>query len=228
MTVFPNELVSKIYSLPKTGVAVTEFLNSWYEEACPNGKVKKRQMWERFEASYVKITRHYVRGTNDDEADIYLLAHKLISRCVLAVVSPYFESDGQLFSYFQLMVRNTRINNSVKDQKESVILIDSGMCDDSDDSHQPSIYDFAVSVSTLTQPSTPELAQSMIGILEMIDEFDDPYLVAFGRLFINNSYSFDGIYGLLGVDLKRFKELKKKFIEEIYLNYSVDLKKSKN
>lgn len=215
---YPKDLVNKIYSLPKTEAAVTEFLNSWYEEVSPNGKVKKRQMWERFEASYVKITRHYVQGTDDNEADIYLLAHKLVSRCVLAEVSPYFESDGQLFAYFQLMVRNTRINNLVKDNKEAAVLLDSGLSEDPDD-YQPSIYDFAVSVSTLTQPVTPECAQSLIGVCEMIDSFDDPDLVTFGRLFINNSYSFDGMYGLLGFSEKRFKELKKKFIQEVSKYY---------
>lgn len=218
MAIFPNELVNKIYSLPKTEAAVTEFLNSWYDEVSPSGRVKKRQMWERFEASYVKITRHYVQGTDDNEADIYLLAHKLVSRCVLAEVSPYFESDGQLFAYFQLMVRNTRINNLVKDNKEAAVLLDSGISDDPDD-FQPSMYDFAVSVSTLTQPVTPDYAQSLISVCDMIDSFDDPDLVAFGRLFVSNSYSFDGMYGLLGVDLKKFKELKKSFIKEVLLCY---------
>lgn len=208
MAVFQNEFVNKIYNLPKTPEAVSGFLNSYYDEVSPSGKVRRRQMWERFEAPYVKVTRHYVRGTDDDEADIYLYAHKLISRCVLAEVAPYFESDGQLFSYFQLMVKNTRINNSIKAEKQSFLLIGDLIKDeDAEESDYSNFEELVIGGS-----NEVEYNESLSNVYDMIDKLGDPDLIMFGRLFVTNSFSFDGMYGLCGFDLKKFKEVKKKFI----------------
>lgn len=209
---FSNEFVKQIYDLPKTPEAVSEFLNSYYDEVQPNGKVKRRQMWERFEAPYVKVTRHYVCDTDDDEADIYLYAHKLISRCVLAEVAPYFESDGQLFSYFQLMVKNTRINNSVKETKQAFLLIDDLVT--REDAEEQDYTNFENKV--LGSPnSRKDYGGNMGEVLELIDGLEDPDLVLFGRLFVNNNFSFDGLYGLCGFDLKKFKDVKKRFIAAV-------------
>ena len=224
---FSDEFVKKIYSLPKTPEAVSEFLNSYYDEVQPNGKVLKRQMWERFEAPYVKVTRHYVRGTEDDEADIYLYAHKLLCRCVCAEVGPYFESDGQLFSYFQLMVRNTRINNAHKAEKDSIVLLEGDISNGlQDDDEVSSVFDFATAVvSTQSVEETPEDRQKVIELYEMFDSFTDEDgnpdddLVLFGRLFVDNSFSFDGMYGLCGFDLKKFKDVKKRFIVAVKKYY---------
>lgn len=208
MAVFQNEFVNKIYNLPKTPEAVSGFLNSYYDEVSPSGKVKRRQMWERFEAPYVKVTRHYVRGTDDDESDIYLYAHKLISRCVLAEVAPYFESDGQLFSYFQLMVKNTRINNSIKADKQSFLLIGDLIKDeDAEESDYSNFEELVIGGS-----DEVEYNESLSNVYDMIDKLGDPDLIMFGRLFVTNSFSFDGMYGLCGFDLKKFNEVKKKFI----------------
>lgn len=211
MVVFQNEFVNKIYNLPKTPEAVSEFLNSYYDEVQPNGKIKRRQMWERFEALYVRVTNHYVRGTDDDEADIYLYAHKLISRCVLNEVAPYFESDGQLFSYFQLMVKNTRINNSIKAEKQSFLLIGDLVKDEDADEQDYSNFEEKV----LGTGSEAEYKESLSNVYDMIDELEDADLVLFGRLFVANNFSFDGMYGLCGFDLKKFKETKKRFIAEM-------------
>lgn len=213
---FQNDFVNKIYNLPKTPEAVSEFLNSYYDEAQSNGKVKRRQMWERFEAPYVKVTRHYVRGTDDDEADIYLYAHKLVSRCVLDEVAPYFESDGQLFSYFQLMVKNTRINNSIKADKQSFLLInDLVSADDAEESDYSNFEDMVLG----SKVPSPCEDGGLNDVYEMIDELGDPDLIMFGRLFVINNFSFDGMYGLCGFDLKRFKETKKRFIMEMRKRY---------
>ena len=211
MAGFQNEFVNKIYNLPKTPEAVSEFLNSYYDEVQPNGKIKRRQMWERFEAPYVRVTNHYVRGTDDDEADIYLYAHKLISRCVLAEVAPYFESDGQLFLYFQLMVKNTRINNSIKAEKQSFLLIGDLVKDEDADEQDYSNFEEKV----LGTGSEAEYNESLSNVYDMIDELEDADLVLFGRLFVANNFSFDGMYGLCGFDLKKFKETKKRFIAEM-------------
>lgn len=208
MAVFQNEFVTKIYNLPKTPEAVSGFLNSYYDEVSPSGKVRRRQMWERFEASYVKVTQHYVNGTDDNEADIYLYAHKLISRCVLAEVAPYFESDGQLFSYFQLMVKNTRINNSIKTEKQSFLLIGDLIKDeDAEESDYSNFEELVIGGS-----NEVEYNESLSNVYDMIDKLGDPDLIMFGRLFVTNSFSFDGMYGLCGFDLKKFKEVKRKFI----------------
>lgn len=237
MGIFINDLVSKIYSLPKTKGAVSEFLNSYYDEVSPDGKVTRRQMWERFEGAYVKVTRHYAEGTDDDRADIYLYAHKLISRCVLADVSPYFESDGQLFSYFQLMVRNTKINNSVKAKKDSFLLIDD-LIDDSHSSTEKSNFNDVVLSSgdvsvdgfydSVCSVESDE-ADKYINILSVIDNLTDDCgkvdndLVLFGRLFINNNFSYDGMYGLCGFDLKKFKCVKKRFINALKKRYENEM-----
>lgn len=215
MAVFQNEFVNKIYNLPKTPEAVSEFLNSYYDEVQPDGKIKKRQMWERFEAPYVRVTNHYVRGTDDDEADIYLYAHKLVSRCVLAEVAPYFESDGQLFSYFQLMVKNTRINNSIKADKQSFLLI--GDLVKEEDAEESDYSNFEEMV--MGSNHEVEFNESMANVYDMIDELGEPDLILFGRLFVANNFSFDGMYGLCGFDLKKFKETKKRFILEMRKRY---------
>lgn len=172
-------------------------------------------MWERFEAPYVKVTRHYVRGTDDDEADIYLYAHKLISRCVLAEVAPYFESDGQLFSYFQLMVKNTRINNSIKAEKQSFLLIGDLIKDEDAEESDYSNFEEMITGSN----NEVEYNENLNAIYETIDELDDADLILFGRLFVANNFSFDGMYGLCGFDLKKFKEFKKRFILEMRKRY---------
>lgn len=213
MAVFQNEFVTKIYNLPKTPEAVSEFLNSYYDEVSPSGKVRRRQMWERFEATYVKVTKHYVRGTDDDEADIYLYAHKLISRCVLAEVAPYFESDGQLFSYFQLMVKNTRINNSIKADKQSFLLIGDLIKDEN--AEESDYSNFEEMITGSNNENEVDYNESLNAIYETIDELDDEDLILFGRLFVANNFSFDGMYGLCGFDLKKFKEVKKRFILEM-------------
>lgn len=213
MAVFQNEFVNKIYNLPKTPEAVSEFLNSYYDEVSPSGKVRRRQMWERFEATYVKVTKHYVRGTDDDEADIYLYAHKLISRCVLAEVAPYFESDGQLFSYFQLMVKNTRINNSIKADKQSFLLIGDLIKDEN--AEESDYSNFEEMITGSNNENEVDYNESLNAIYETIDELDDADLILFGRLFVANNFSFDGMYGLCGFDLKKFKEVKKRFILEM-------------
>lgn len=211
MGTFSNDFVKRIYNLPKTPEAVSAFLNSEWIEELPNGKTRKRMMWERFEAPYVKVTRHYVAGTDDDEADIYLYAHKLISRCVLAKVAPYFESDGQLFSYFQLMVKNTRINNSIKAEKQSFLLIGDLIKDGDADEQDYSNFEEKV----LGASSEVEYNESLSNVYDMIDELKDDELVMFGRLFVANNFSFEGMYGLCGFDLKKFKETKKRFIMEM-------------
>ena len=217
MAVFQNDFVSKIYSLPKSQEAVSKFLNSEWIEELPNGKTRKRMMWERFEAPYVKVTRHYVRGTDDDEGDVYMYAHKLVSRCVLADVSPYFESDGQLFAYFQLMVKNTRINNSIKESKQSFLLIDDLVkSDDADDSDYSNFEDKVLCSGAVGEYDSGGLAE----VYDIIDSLNDPDLVLFGRLFVNNNFSFDGMYGMCGFDLKRFKDVKKRFISEIKKRYA--------
>lgn len=216
MAVFQNEFVTKIYNLPKTPEAVSEFLNSEWLEQLPNGKVRKRMMWERFEAPYVKVTRHYVRGTDDDEADIYLYAHKLVSRCVLAEVTPYFESDGQLFSYFQLMVKNTRINNSIKAEKQSFLLIDDLVKkEDAEDSDYSNFEEMVCGV----EDTSGYANGGMVEVIELIDSLGDPELVMFGHLFIANNFSFDGMYGMCGLSYESFKEVKKRFISEIRKRY---------
>lgn len=216
MGTFSNEFVSKIYNLPKTSEAVTTFLNSYYDEVMPNGKVRRRQMWERFEGAYVKVTRHYVSNSDDNEADIYMLAHKLVSRCVLADVAPYFESDGQLFSYFQLMVRNTRINNSVKAEKQSFLLIGDLMPNEKGDDSDYSNFEESVFGSGVDEQANSESLQS---VFEMIDSLGDPDLVKLGHLFVVNNFSFDDLYGLCGFDLKKFKDTKKRFIRELRKRY---------
>jgi len=224
MGIFVSDLVKKIYSLPKTKEAVTEFLNSYYDEVSPSGKVKRRQVWERFEAPYVRVTRHYVRGTNDDEADIYLYAHKLISRCVLAEVSPYFESDGQLFSYFQLMVRNTRINNSVKDDKNAFLLF-SDMLDIENGVSDTDLSNFEETVMNVNQCDK----DNYLDVLDVIDNLkdengcEDEDLILFGRLFVNNDFSFDGMYGLCGFDSAKFKALKKRFVQIVKKHYENEM-----
>lgn len=224
MGIFVNDLVKKIYSLPKTQEAVTEFLNSYYDEVSPSGKVTRRQVWERFEAPYVRVTRHYVRGTDDDEADIYLYAHKLISRCVLAEVSPYFESDGQLFSYFQLMVRNTRINNSVKADKNAFLLVGDILGDESEFS-DTDLSNFEETVMNVNQCDK----DNYLDVLDVIDNLKDENgcvdedLILFGRLFVNNDFSFDGMYGLCGFDLSKFKTLKKRFVQTVKKHYENEM-----
>jgi hypothetical protein len=224
MGIFVNDLVKKIYSLPKTKEAVTEFLNSYYDEVSPSGKVRKRQIWERFEAPYVKVTRHYVRGTDDDEADIYIYAHKLISRCVLAEVSPYFESDGQLFSYFQLMVRNTRINNSVKADKNAFLLV-GDMLNIENGVSDTDLSNFEETVMNVNQCDK----DNYLDVLDVIDNLkdengcEDEDLILFGRLFVNNGFSFDGMYGLCGFDLVKFKTLKKRFVQSIKKHYENEM-----
>lgn len=212
MGTFSNEFVTQIYNLPKTQGAVSEFLNSTYEEVQPNGKIKVRQMWERFEAAYVKVTRHYVRGTDDDEGDIYLYAHKLISRCVLSPVAPYFESDGQLFAYFQLMVKNTRINNSIKEDKQSFLLIDDLISRENVKDDDYSNFEEMV----LSSGTSQDLSKSRLDdVLDIINELGDSDLILFGHLFVVNNFSFDEMYGMCGYDLKTFKDLKKRFIAEL-------------
>lgn len=191
MGTFSNDFVKQIYDLPKTPQAVSDFLNSEWLEQLPSGKVKRRMMWERFEGPYVKVTKHYVAGTFDDEADIYMYAHKLVSRCVLAEVAPYFESDGQLFAYFQLMVKNTRINNSVKADKQAFLLIDDLVSrEDAQDSDYSNFEEQVFSsheVGTYDNGGTAE-------VLELIDELEDEELVMFGHLFVNNNFSFEGLF----------------------------------
>lgn len=214
MGTFSNEFITVIYNLPKTKEAVSGFLNSYYDEVSPSGKVKRRMMWERFEAPYVKVTQHYVVG---DEAEVYEFAYKLVSRCVLADVAPYFESDGQFFSYFQLMVKNTRINNSVKEGKQSFLLIGDLIRDDDATDEDYSNFEERV------------LGGGRVGkfddgglndVIELIDSLGEPDLVLFGHLFIENGFSFDGMHGLCGFDLKKFKEVKKRFIAEIKKRYA--------
>lgn len=212
MGTFSNEFVKMIYDLPKTPQAVSEFLNSEWIEELPSGKKRRRMMWERFEAPYVKVTRHYVRGTDDDEADIYTYAHKLISRCVLAEVAPYFESDGQLFSYFQLMVKNTRINNSIKNEKQSFLLIDDLV--KKEDAQESDYSNFEEKVFGARAVGEHDKG-GMSEVLELIDSLGDPDVVLLGRLFVNNNFSFDGLYGLCGFDLKKFKDVKKRFVAAI-------------
>lgn len=217
-----EELVRKIYLLPKTKEAVSAFLNTPYIEVSKSGRKKERLMWERFEAPYVKVTRHYNDNTDDGGADVYLYAHKLISRCVLAEVAPYFESDGQLFAYFQLMVKNTRINNSVKDQKMSFVLLEGDANLDAPDDELSLMDDFTTSISTVSQTETPQTRQELMEIYSLFDELNtehDPQLQLFGRLFVNNSFSFDGMYGLGGFSLDEFKALKKRFTALLAKHY---------
>lgn len=216
MESYSDEFVKQIYNLPKTPEAVSEFLNSEWLEELPNGKVAHRMMWERFEGSYVKVTRHYAEGTPDDEGDLYLYAHKLVSRCVLAEVAPYFESDGQLFSYFQLMVKNTRINNAVKQDKQSFLLIDDLVS--KEDAEESDYSNFENKVMSVEQPTDYDDG-GLYSVYASIDSLDDPDLITFGRLFVQNDFSFDGLYGLCGFDLQKFKDVKKRFIasmREIY------------
>lgn len=215
MGTFCNDFVNRIYNLPKTQEAVSEFLNSYYDEVQPNGKIVQRQMWERFEASYVKVTKHYVRGTDDDEGDIYLYAHKLISRCVLNDVAPYFESDGQLFAYFQLMVKNTRINDSIRADKRAFLLINDLVKDDGASDSDYSNFEELV----LGSSSDSKNNESLLDVYDMIDNLGDRDLICFGRLFIANNFSFNGMYGMCGYDLKTFKDLKKRFVAEMKKHY---------
>ena len=212
MGTFSNDFVSKIYNLPKKKEAVSEFLNSYYDEVQPDGSVRRRQMWERFEGAYVQVTHHYVKDSDDNEADVYLLAHKLVSRCVLADVAPYFESDGQLFSYFQLMVRNTRINNSVKAEKQSFLLLGDLLQSDKATDSDYSNFEEKVFCSPVNEQT---IEDSLQAVYDLIDDLKDPDLVRLGHLFVNNNFSFDGLYGLCGFDLKKFKETKRRLILEL-------------
>lgn len=216
MGTFSSEFVTMIYNLPKTQEAVSQFLNAEWIEKLPSGKTRKRMNWERFEGSYVKVTRHYVRGTDDDEADIYLYAHKLVSRCVLAEVAPYFESDGQLFAYFQLMVKNTRINNSIKSEKQSFLLIDDLV--KKEDADESDYANFEEKVFGSGKAGKFDDG-GLVDVLSVIDDMDDPDLVLFGRLFVNNNFSFDGMYGLCGFDQKKFRDVKKRFISAVHEHY---------
>lgn len=215
MGTFSNEFVTKIYNLPKSKEAVSEFLNSYYDEVQPNGSVRRRQMWERFEGAYVQVTHHYDTYSDDNEADIYLLAHKLVSRCVLAEVAPYFESDGQLFSYFKSMVLSNRINNANKAKKQSLVLLGDLLPEGAADSDYSNFEETIFGSAPIDQAN----ADSMEVVLSLVDSLSDPDLVKLGHLFVENGFSFDGLYGLCGFDLKKFKDVKRRFIAEVRKRY---------
>lgn len=217
------EFVNQIYNLPKTPEAVSNFLNSYYDEKLPNGKIHRRQMWERFEGSYVKVTKHYERGTDDDEGDVYIYAHKLVSRCVLAPVAPYFESDGQLFSYFQLMVKNSRINESVKRDKQAFALVGDLACEGNEtitDSDYANFEEMVLSGDPVTEVDVYK--DGGLGhVLEIFEELGDKDLLLLGRLFVENNYSFDGLQGLCGFGSQKFRDLKKKFVSGLRAYYAI-------
>ena len=216
MGTFSNDFVNQINNLPKSQDAISKFLNSYYDEVQPDGSVRKRQVWERFEGAYVQVTRHYVSNSDDNEADIYLLAHKLVSRCVLADVAPYFESDGQLFSYFKSMVLSNRINNANKAKKQSLVLLGDLLPDGAEESDYANFEEAVFGVRSTEQLES----DSLQSVLELIDGLGDADLVRLGHLFVENGFSFDGLYGLCGFDLKKFKEVKRRFISEVRKKYS--------
>lgn len=218
---YSSEFVSKIYELPKTPEAISEFLNSEWIETKPNGKVVHHQMWEKFEVPYVKVTKHYVKGTDDNEADVYIYAHKLLSKMVLAPVGPYFESDGQLFSYFQLMVKNSRINDSIKKEKQKFSLI-GDMADDCNfDEDDYSNFEESVFGCQPNDETDVYKDGGTQNVIEIIKTLEDPKLILFGRLFIQNGYSFEGLQGLCGFNQQTFREVKRKFITGLR-SYYVD------
>ena len=213
---YGSEFVKMVYSLPKTQQAVTDFLNSAYVEELPGGKKRERMMWERFEGAYVKVTRKYNKDSDDNAAAVYLYAHKLVSRCVLAEVAPYFESDGQLFSYYQLMVRNTRINDSIKERKNAFVLIGDMLGDEcAGDGDEQANFEECVLGSDLKMNSFESFLEvlDLIDGLEEVDGVTKDELVMVGRLFVDNGFSFDNLHGLCGLGLQRFRLVKRKFIE---------------
>lgn len=218
---YSSEFVDLIYNLPKTPEAISEFLNSEWVEHKSNGKIVKHQMWEKFEVPYVKVTNHYVQGTDDNEADVYIYAHKLLSKMVLAPVGPYFESDGQLFSYFQLMVKNSRINDSIKKKKQEFSLVGDMAEDCNFDEEDYSNFEESVFGSQPSDETDVYKDGGTQNVIDIIKTLKDPKLVLFGRLFIQNGYSFDGLQGLCGFNQQTFRDIKRKFIAGLR-SYYVD------
>lgn len=217
METFSDEFVQQIYDLPKTPQAVSDFLNSYYDEEQPDGSIKRRQVWEKFEGAFVGATHHYNQDTDDSDAAVYIYAHKLVSKCVLDEVAPYFESDGQFFSYFQIMVMNSRRNDAAKEQSRKFELI-GDMLDEEHCTEMDYVnFESQVLGSREVQPFE---SGGINSILESIDELGDPQLIMFGRLFVTNDFSFDGMYGMCGLDLQTFRAVKKRFIAEMRKKYS--------
>ena len=118
------------------------------------------------------------------------------------------------------MVKNSRINESVKRDKQAFTLVNDLNKDDVSESDCANFEDLILSGDPVVEIDVYRDG-SMSHVLDVISSLGDKDLITLGRLFVQNNFSFEGLQGLCGFDSQKFRDVKRRLVEGLRSYYDV-------